>query len=113
MESHGNEMYNLAAELFPICRSITGNGIRQTLSRIKEMIPDMQIFEVPSGTKVFDWTIPNEWEIHEAYVEDEDGKRIIDFANSNLHLVGYSIPVDTIINKEELDQHLYSLPEHP
>lgn len=113
METPGDEMYNLAAELFPICRSITGNGVRETLSRIKEVIPGMQIFEVPSGTKVFDWTIPNEWAIYEAYVENEDGKRIIDFAENNLHLVGYSIPVDIVVNKEELDKHLYSLPQHP
>lgn len=111
--TNGNEMYDLAAELFPICRSITGNGTRQTLSRIKEIIPEMQIFEVPSGTKVFDWTIPNEWEIHEAYVEDEDGKRVIDFAENNLHLVGYSTPVDIIVDRGELDKHLYSLPDHP
>lgn len=106
-------MYQLAAELFPICRSITGEGTRLTLSHIKEKIPEMHIFEVPSGTKVFDWTIPNEWEIHEAYVEDSEGRRIIDFAENNLHIVGYSTPVDIIVSREELDRHLYSLPDHP
>lgn len=106
-------MYKLAAELFPICRSITGEGIRTTLRRIQKEIPQMTIYEVPSGTKSFDWTIPNEWEIEDAYIEDSNGDVIIDFKQNNLHVVGYSIPIDERMPLEELDKHLYSLPDHP
>ncbi len=109
----GNKMYALAAELFPICRSITGEGVRKTLNRLKKDIPEISLFEVESGTKVFDWIVPNEWKIEEAYVEDSEGIRIIDFKNNNLHLVGYSTPIDSVITLEELDRHLYSLKEHP
>ena len=109
----GNKMYALAAELFPLCRSITGDGTRATLKRIQQEIPQMKVYEVPSGTKVFDWTVPREWKIEEAYIEDSNGNIIIDFKNNNLHVVGYSIPVDKWISREELDKHLYSLPDHP
>ena len=109
----GNRMYDLAGELFPICRSITGEGTRATLRRIQQEIPQMSIFEVPSGTQVFDWTVPDEWRIDEAYIEDSSGKRIVDFAQNNLHVVGYSTPVDEEVTLEELDKHLYSLPDHP
>lgn len=111
--SDGERMYELARELFPVCRSITGEGTRTTLKRIQQDIPQMIINEVPSGSKVFDWTIPNEWRIEEAYIEDESGCRIVDFKDNNLHVVGYSIPVDTWVSLEELNKHLYSLPEHP
>ena len=109
----GNRMYSIASELFPLCRSITGEGTRATLRRIQQEIPQMSIQEVQSGTKVFDWTIPNEWKIEEAFIEDSAGNRIVDFKNNNLHVVGYSIPVDEWIALEELNKHLYSLPEHP
>ena len=116
----GERMYALAAELFPICRSITGEGTRTTLKRIQQELPQMTIHEVPSGTKVFDWTVPQEWEIREAYIEALDDNdiiaptnRIIDFKENNLHIVGYSVPVDAVLSLKELDQHLYSLPEHP
>ena len=85
-------MFSLMQELFPICRSITGNGVRKTLERIKKDIP-LSKFEIPTGTQVFDWTIPKEWNIVDAYVSDLSGKKIIDFQKSNLHVVNYSIPI--------------------
>lgn len=105
-------MYQLIVKLFPICRSITGNGVRETLRLIKKHIP-LNIIEVPSGTKVFDWTIPDEWNITDAYIIDQTGHRIIDFKNNNLHVVGYSIPVDCYISLTELQEHLYSLENQP
>ncbi len=111
--SEGNRMYNLAKELFPLCRSITGDGTRATLQRIQQEIPQMCIHEVPSGSKVFDWTIPKEWRIEEAYIEDSYGNIIVDFKNNNLHVVGYSTPIDEWLPLRELDKHLYSLPDHP
>lgn len=111
--SDGYDMYNLAKELFPICRSIMGKGTRQTLKRLQQEMPGMKIFNIPTGTKVFDWTVPKEWNIEDAYVEDKYGNRIIDFQENNLHIVGYSIPVDTTITLEELQNHLYSMPEYP
>lgn len=105
-------MHELASRLFPICRSITGNGVRETLNILKEEIP-LEIFEVPTGTPVFDWKVPKEWNITEAWIEDSQGHRIVDFANNNLHVVGYSIPVDETILLSELQEHLYSRPEQP
>ncbi len=106
------DMYNLLKALFPICRSITGNGVRQSLEIIKQIIP-LESREVPSGTKVFDWVVPDEWNIEDAYVKDECGKRIIDFKESNLHALGYSIPIDGKFCLGELKEHLYTLPEQP
>ena len=113
MNSHGQIMYQLVQKLFPICRSLTGNGFRQTLNEIRSIIPEIQVFEVPSGTQVFDWTIPKEWNIRDAYVETLNGKRVIDFKTNNLHILGYSIPVNAVISREELLQHIYTLPEQP
>lgn len=112
-KSVGVKMYELAEELFPICRSITGEGIRYTLNRLKKEVPQIVLHEIPTGTKVFDWVVPKEWEISEAYIEDMKGNRIVDFQKNNLHVVGYSIPIDAIISGDELQAHLYSLPEHP
>ena len=112
MKFYGEEMYQLAERLFPICRSITGNGVRKTLSILSEIFPIRQ-YEVPSGTRVFDWTIPKEWNIHGGFIEDETGKRVIDFAWSNLHIVGYSEPVDQIVTKKELLRHVYTEPAQP
>lgn len=108
----GIQMHNLVKQLFPICRSITGNGSRETLRIIQEHIP-MKIHEEPTGTKVFDWTVPKEWNIKDAYVMDESGNKIIDFKQSNLHVVGYSVPVNKTVNLSELQEHLYSLPDQP
>ena len=111
--SMGKTMFSWLKDLFPVCRSITGNGVRETLAYIKNLVPDLQIFEVPSGTKVFDWTIPHEWNIADAFVSDQSGHRIIDFRQNNLHVVGYSEPIDKEMTFEELDQNLYSLPDRP
>ncbi len=108
----GRQMYNLVERLYPICRSITGNGLRETLRIIKEHIP-LKIYEVPTGTKVFDWTVPKEWNVKDAYVMNENGNKVIDFRLNNLHLVGYSAPVNKTISLSELQKHLYSLPEQP
>jgi aminopeptidase-like protein len=108
----GEKMYDLVKELFPICRSITGNGIRETLKIIQEHVP-IKIHEVPTGTKVFDWIVPKEWNIKDAYVMDESGNKIIDFKKTNLHIVGYSDPVNKTITLSELQKHLYSLPDQP
>lgn len=109
----GLDMYEFIKELFPICRSITGDGVRETLAIIKKHLPQLNIHEIPSGTQCFDWTIPEEWNIKDAYVEDPNGQRIIDFKKNNLHVVSYSIPVNKTLTLEELDQHLYSLPGQP
>jgi len=113
MSEIGNEMHVLCKELFPICRSITGKGVRDTLAILKNHLPAMNIIEVPSGTRCFDWEIPLEWNIEDAYVIDPDGNIIIDFKTSNLHVMGYSIPVNKTIPLVELKEHLYSLPDQP
>lgn len=113
VDKDGLAMYQFAEELFPICRSITGEGVRQTLRAIKAHVPELQIHEVPSGTPVFDWNVPDEWTIRDAYVLDPDGNKIIDLKQHNLHVVGYSEPVDITISLEELQPHLHSIPEQP
>jgi aminopeptidase-like protein len=105
-------MHQLIQELYPICRSITGDGLRQTLARLAQEMPLVQ-HEVPSGTRVFDWTVPREWNIRDAYVKDARGKRVIDFRSHNLHLVNYSVPVHRKMSLAELRPHLHSLPEQP
>jgi aminopeptidase-like protein len=108
----GEELHRSAAELYPICRSITGDGIRQTLTEIHKRVP-LQISEVPTGTEVFDWTVPKEWNIRDAYIKDASGKRVVDFQRSNLHVLNYSTPVRAIMPLNELKQHLFTLPEDP
>jgi len=100
-------------ELFPICRSITGNGVRKTLKIIKKNFSELKIYEIPSGTKVFDWNVPPEWNIDDAYVIDKNNKKIIDFKKNNLHLVGYSTPINKILTKKELFKNIHSLPKQP
>lgn len=109
----GKELYSLVERIFPICRSITGNGVRQTLKILQEYAPDIKIHEVPSGTKVFDWTVPSEWNIEDAYVEDEEGHKVIDFQKTNLSVVGYSLPMDKIMTLEELKEIIYTQPGQP
>ena len=108
----GHELHRLGAELYPICRSITGDGIRETLALIKNRIP-LQTFEVPTGTRVFDWTVPKEWNIRDAYIADSDGKRVVDFQQCNLHVMNYSVPVQATMSLAELKTHLFTIPEHP
>jgi aminopeptidase-like protein len=98
--------------LYPICRSITGDGVRRSLAMMREYIP-LEIFEVPTGTPVFDWTIPKEWNVRDAYVKNTKGERVIDFQKHNLHLVNYSVPVRRTMSLAELRPHLHTLPEHP
>ena len=106
------QMHQLAGRAFPICRSLTGNGVRETLGIISKIIP-LSINEVPSGTEVFDWTVPKEWNIKDAYIADEDGNRIVDFQKNNLHIIGYSTPVDQWLTLDELQKYLHSLPDQP
>ena len=108
----GEAMHRLITELYPICRSITGNGLRQTLRHLQAHIP-LIIHEVPSGTRVFDWTVPKEWNITDAYVKDARGHRVIDFGKSSLHVVGYSAPVHVRMTLAELRQRLHTLPDRP
>ena len=114
-DSHniGQDMYELVEKLYPICRSITGNGVRETLQIIKSFISQLTIHEVPSHTKVYDWTIPKEWNIKDAYILDSKGQKIVDFKKSNLHILNYSIPINKKISLKELKKHLYTLPENP
>jgi aminopeptidase-like protein len=111
--SLGKNMFDSAKNIFHIHRSITGEGVRKTLNYFKESIPELNIRSVPSGTKVFDWIVPDEWEILEAFIDDEFGNRILDFKNHNLHVVSYSLPIDKWVDLKELNKHLFSLPELP
>lgn len=108
----GAEAHALCADLYPLCRSLTGEGVRQTLRRLHEIIP-MRILEAPSGSQAFDWTVPNEWSIRDAYVLDGSGRRVIDFKTSNLHVIGNSAPIDARVTREELLRHLKTDPAHP
>lgn len=108
----GERMYSLVEELFPICRSITGMGVRQTLSAVAEIIP-LDVHEIASGTKVFDWTVPAEWNVREAWIKGPDGNKVVDFADHNLHLVSYSTAVAQTMSLDDLKHHLHSLPDRP
>lgn len=112
VERAGREMHAFVADLFPICRSLTGPGVRETLQRIADHIP-LELREIPSGTTLLDWTAPPEWTIREAWIKGPDGRRVVDFRESNLHVVGYSVPVHQRMPLEALQSHLHSLPEHP
>jgi aminopeptidase-like protein len=105
-------MHELVRELFPICRSITGDGVRETLARIGAKVP-LDVVEVPSGTPVFDWTVPKEWNIREAYIRNPQGEKVVDFRNSNLHVVSYSTPVRERLPLNRLKERISTLPEHP
>ncbi len=101
-------MYALAKRLYPINRSLTGEGVRESLGVLREFLPALTLYEVPSGTPCFDWTIPDEWNIDSGYIKGPDGEKIVDFAEHNLHVMGYSEPVEAVMSLEELNQHLYS-----
>jgi aminopeptidase-like protein len=111
-DTAGRHMHELLRQLYPICRSITGDGVRQTLAQLQELIA-IQLHEVPSGTNVFDWTIPREWNIRDAYVANTRGERIIDFRRHNLHVVSYSVPVRATMPLSQLRPHLHTLPDQP
>ena len=108
----GHELHEFARELYPICRSITGDGLRCTLAMIQERIP-LQTTEVPTGTAVFDWTVPKEWNIRDAFIQTTGGKRVVDFQKSNLHVLNYSTPVHTTMPLQELKAHMFTIPEKP
>lgn len=111
----GKELYEIIKELFPICRSITGNGFRESLKIIQGHLPEekIDVYEVPTGTKVFDWEVPEEWNINDAYIQDSSGQKIVDFKENNLHVIGYAASLDTYVNLDGLQEYLYSLPEQP
>lgn len=111
-EAAGREMHELVRRAYPICRSITGPGVRETLATAREIAP-LAVHEVPSGTPVLDWEVPPEWSVREAWIEGPDGRRVVDFADHNLHLVSYSVPVDRRLSRRQLDEHLHSLPDQP
>jgi aminopeptidase-like protein len=108
----GVEMHDLMAELYPICRSLTGEGVRETFRILEREVP-LEITEIPSGTQVFDWTLPREWNISDAWIAGPDGERVIDFRASNLHVLGYSVPVRMRVPLDELREHLFTHPENP
>ena len=109
----GEELYKLVAELYPICRSITGDGVRRTLEIVDREIGGLEVSEVPTGTQVLDWTVPREWNVRDAWVANAAGERVIDFQASNLHLVSYSVPVRTTMSLAELKERLFILPDQP
>ena len=114
----GQVIYNLAKKIFPYCRSITGEGVRQTLSDLKKYIekdggPILKIYDVRSGTNVFDWTVPKEWKINSAYIENSSGHKIVDMEDLNLHVLGYSLPVDRWVELDELKKYVYTQPDQP
>lgn len=111
--SIGQSMYQLAERLFPICRSLSGNGFRESLQILTKGLKDFRTYEIPTGAQVFDWTVPKEWNIRGGYIETLDGKRIIDFKDTNLHVMGYSTPIDAVISRKELLEHVYTQPDQP
>lgn len=112
MQEPAQEMSALIARLYPICRSITGDGVRETLAILQERIP-LEIHEVPTGTEVFDWTVPLEWNIRDAYIKNAAGQRLVDFQELNLHVVSYSVPLHRRMAFSELKDHLFTSAGHP
>lgn len=112
MDAAGDRMHALAADLFPICRSITGQGVRTSLARLAQEI-SLKVLEIPSGASVYDWTVPEEWNVRQAWIKDSQGREILNFKNHNLHLVGYSTPIHETLSLAALDSHLFSLPNQP
>lgn len=110
--SLGEEMHSLVTELYPVCRSITGDGFRSSIQRLSEIIP-IEMHDVPTGTRVFDWSVPREWNIRDAWIANSAGERVVDFRKHTLHVVNYSVPVNARLSLDELKPHLFSLPDHP
>src|SRR5829696_540851 len=108
----GDQAYQLIEQLYPICRSLTGNGVRETLAHLRNHIP-LEIVEVPTGEQAFDWTVPKEWNVRSAHIRDVSGRSVVDFATCNLHVVSYSKPVNARMSLEELRPHLHSIPKQP
>ena len=106
-------LYDFAKKIFYYPRSISGNGVRDTLKEIKQLVPELKVHEIKTGTKVFDWVIPNEWNVTDAFIICPDGKKICNFNENNLHLLNYSVPINAEISLEELDNHLYYLKDKP
>jgi aminopeptidase-like protein len=106
------EMFQLMRKLYPICRSITGDGVRETLEILREYIP-LTIHEICSDTAVFDWTIPKEWNIRDAYIKNANGEKLVDFQKCNLHVLNYSLPINKKVSFDELKAHAFTLPERP
>lgn len=113
MPNYGKQMHDLCSELFPICRSITGNGLRKSFDILRRHIPELFIYEVPSGTEAWDWTVPKEWNIDDAYIIAPNGSKFCEFTKNNLHVIGYSAPVRCTLSLSKLEEHLYSLPDQP
>ena len=111
-EEAGDEIYRIASDIFPICRSITGEGVRRTIAHLAGHI-DVDVREVPSGTRVFDWTVPLEWNIRAASITGPTGETVVDFRTNNLHVVGYSRPVRATLPLSELKKHVFTLPDQP
>src|SRR5450432_874316 len=111
-DREGADLYRIVSELYPICRSITGNGLCESLRLLQRQVP-LSLHEIPSGTKVFDWVVPNEWNIRDAYIKNSRGEKVVDFHKSNLHVVNYSTPVRKRISLAELRPHLFTLPDSP
>src|SRR5579871_3772855 len=108
----GREMLDMMRELFPVPRSLTGSGVRETLAILGRDVP-VEVFETPSGTQVFDWIIPREWEIRGGWIDAPDGRRILDFADSTLHVIGHSAPIDATVGLDELRAHVFTDPDRP
>ena len=106
----GNNIYSLIEALYPICRSITGDGFRQSMDILKKYVP-LELHEIPSGTQVFDWMVPKEWNIRDAWIKNSQGEKVVDFQQSNLHILNYSLPVHRKVRMDDLKENLYSLPE--
>jgi aminopeptidase-like protein len=111
-EMIGNQMHALVTRLYPICRSITGNGVRETLAILREQVP-LEVHEVPTGTQVFDWTVPKEWNIRDAWIKNAAGDRLVDFQKLSLHVMSYSMPIQRRMKLAELREHLFTVPNHP
>ena len=108
----GDAIHDRMVELFPICRSITGDGLRETLRVVEREVP-MEIIETPTGTQVLDWIVPNEWNVRAAWIEQPGGTRVVDFADSNLHVLNYSAPIDATVSLERLREHVFTHPDDP